>query len=85
MAPKETWSHDNKFKIHGRSDLNYATNPDNHRSISGGGVFVNNVSISFRSAAQKFVTLSVTETEIVAGVMVARHVVRVLIAGVDGS
>ena len=60
------------FKVHGWSDSNYAMNPDDHRSISGGRVFVNRAPISFRSTMQKFVTLSVTEAEIAAGVMVAQ-------------
>ncbi len=34
-------------------------------------MFVNDVPISFRSITQKFVTLSVTEAEMAAGVMVA--------------
>ena len=47
IAPKEMWSTGYKFKLHGRSDSDYATNPDDRRSISGGRVFVNNVPISF--------------------------------------
>jgi len=52
-------------------------NPDDHRSISGGRVFMNGAPISFRSAMQKFVTLLVTEAEIVAGVMVAQDMLYV--------
>ena len=43
LAPKEIWSPEHKFKVHGRLDSDYATNPDDHRSISGGRVFVDNV------------------------------------------
>jgi len=64
LAPKEKWSPLYKFKIHGRSDSDYATNPDDLRSISSGRVFVNGAPISFRSAMQKFVTLSVMEAKI---------------------
>ena len=71
LALKDIWSLDYKFKIHGRSDSDYATNPNDHRSFSGGRAFVNNIPISFRSATQKFVTLSVMEAEIAAGVIVA--------------
>ena len=77
LPPKEKWSPKYKFKIHGRSDSDYATNPDDRRSISGGRVFVNDVPISFRSATQKFVTLSVTEAEIAAGVMVAQDMLYI--------
>jgi hypothetical protein len=38
---------------------------------------VNNVPISFRSVTQKFVTLSVTEAEIAAGVMVTQDMLYV--------
>ncbi len=66
------WGTGYKFKIHGRSDSDYATNPDDRRSISGGRVFVNDVPISFQSITQKFVTLSVMEAETAVGVMVAQ-------------
>ena len=66
-----------KFKIHGRSDSDYATNPDDCRGISEGRVFMNNVPISFRGITQKFVTLSVTEAKIAAGVMVAQDILYV--------
>ncbi len=77
IAPKEMWSAGYKFKIHGRSDSDYATNPDDRRSILGGRVFVNDVPISFQSVTQKFVTLSVTEAEIAAGVMVAQDMLYI--------
>jgi hypothetical protein len=77
IAPRDLWSTGYKFKIHGRSDSDYATNPDDRRSVSGGRVFVNDVPISFRSVTQKFVTLSVTEAEIAAGVMVAQDMLYV--------
>ena len=70
IAPSDLWSTGYKFKIHGRSDLDYATNPDDRRSISGGRVFVNNAPISFHSITQKFVTLSGTEAKIAAGVII---------------
>ena len=40
-------------------------------------MFVNDVPISFRSVTQKFVTLSVTEAEIAAGVMVAQDMLYI--------
>jgi hypothetical protein len=77
ISPTDTWEPGYKFKIHGRSDSGYATNPDDRRSISGGRVFVNDVPISFRSVTQKIVTLSVTEAEIAAGVMVAQDMLYI--------
>ena len=45
---------------------------DDCRSISGGRVFMNGAPTSFCSAMEKFVTLSVTEADIVAGIMVVQ-------------
>ena len=81
ISPKDMWSAGYKFKLHGRSDSDYATNPDDRRSISGSRVFMNDVPISFRSVTQKFVMLLVTEAEIAAGVIVAQdmlHIYRLL-------
>jgi hypothetical protein len=77
IAPRDLWRTGYKLKIHGRLDLDYATNPDDRRSASGGRVFVNDVPISFRSVTQKFVTLSMTEAKIAAGVMVAQDMLYV--------
>ena len=77
LSPKERWSSKHKFKIHGRLDLDYAMNPDDRRSISGGRVFINGAPIASRSVTQKFVMLSMTEAEIAAGVMVAHNMLYV--------
>jgi hypothetical protein len=79
LSPDAIWdgSSDFKFTIHGRSDSNYATNPDDRRSVSGGRVFLNGAPIMFRSGTQKFVTLSVTEAETAAGVTVAQDMLYV--------
>ena len=47
ISPKDMWSAGYKFKLHGRSDSDYTTNPDDRSSISGSRVFVNDVPISF--------------------------------------
>jgi len=60
------------FVIHGRSDSDYASNTDDRRSISGCRAFLNGSPITFRSATQKTVTLSVTEAEGAAGVSTAQ-------------
>ena len=73
----DMWRVGYKFRIHGRSDSNYATNPDDRRSILGGRVFVNDVPILFRSVTQNFMTLSVTEAEIAVGVMVVQDMLYV--------
>jgi hypothetical protein len=79
LYPDRMWdgSSDFKFRIHGRSDSDYAANKDDRRSISGGVVYLEECPITFRSSTQKFVTLSVTEAESAAGVMVAQDMLYV--------
>ena len=77
IAPRDMWKAEYKFKIHGRLDSDYATNPNDCRSISGGHVFMNDVPISFQSIKQNFVTLSVTEAEIAVRVMVAQDMLYI--------
>jgi hypothetical protein len=55
--PRNLWSMGYKFKIHGQSDSDNATNPDDQRSVSVGRVFMNNVPIAFHSITQKFAML----------------------------
>ena len=54
------------FKICGRSETNYATNPESHRSETGIVVYLCDVPILFQSVMQKHVTLSMTEVELAA-------------------
>ena len=74
IAPSQVWygSKDFLFRIHGRSGLDYAVNTDDRRSVSGGRTFLEDCLTGFRSLTQRFVTLSVTEAESAAGVMVAQ-------------
>ena len=73
LKPSRIWNGDKdfKFKISGRLDSDYTANTDNQRSVSGGRIFLESAPVIHRSATQKFVTLSVTEAESAAGVMVA--------------
>eukprot|EP01082_Thalassiosira_pseudonana_P015113 g13562.t1 g13562 contig82:14183-14878(+) len=59
---------DFKWTISGRSDSNYAADIDDRRSVTGCRTFLNGAPVMFRSATQRFVTLSVTEAESAAGV-----------------
>jgi len=79
LFPDRMWdgSSEFKFQIHGRSDSDYAANKDDMRSISGGVVYLKGCPITFRSSTQKLVTLSVTEAESAAGVMVAKDMLYV--------
>ena len=58
-------------------DSDYATTPDDHFSAFGEGVFLNNAPVTFQSATQKFVTLSVTEAESTAGVVIAQDMLYI--------
>ena len=62
LAPTTLWNgvEGFKFRIHGRSNSDYAGNTDDRKSITGGRVFVNDAPVAFRSSTQKTVTLSVT-------------------------
>jgi hypothetical protein len=79
IRPEGTWDGRKgfKFRINGRSDSDYAANIQDRRSISGGRTFLNGAPVVFRSATQRFVTLSVTEAETAAGVMVAQDMMYV--------
>ena len=66
-----------KFKIRGRSDSNYATDPESRRSITGTVVYLNDAPIAFSSVTQKHVMLSVTEAELVAVVTMVQDMMYV--------
>jgi hypothetical protein len=77
IKPNVTWagkSRDIEFTITGRSDAEYASDPETRRSVSGGTVFLCGTVIHAFSRMQKCVTLSVTEAELVAAVEDAQNV-----------
>ena len=61
-----------EFIVTGKSDSDYAVEPDTRRSISGCTTFLCGAPVVCRSRMQKCVTLSVTEAEYVAGVECAQ-------------
>ena len=65
LKPTDKWngSRNFLFKIRGRSDTNYAKDPETRHSVTGTRVSVNGSVTQWRSSSQKFVTLSVTEAE----------------------
>ena len=75
LAPKGSMS---EIKISGTSDSNYATVPDNRKSVSGFAVFVNNAPVSYKSVQQKVATLSSTEAELYAIVQCAQEILFVM-------
>ena len=80
LNPTVGWdgSKDFAHRISGRSDSDYAANTDDRRSVSGGRTFLNECPIIVRSSTQKTVSLSVTESEGSAGVMVAQDMLFAL-------
>ena len=80
LQPDTIWDGSKNFKfcIHSQLDSNnYAKNPDDRRSVSGGRTFLNGAPVVFRSATQRFVTLSITEAESASGVMVGQDMLYV--------
>ena len=80
LKPTGKWDGMDKnlmFKIHGRSDSNYATDPDSRRNITGTVVYLNDAPIAFSSVTQKHVTLSVTEAELAAVVTMVQDMMYV--------
>jgi hypothetical protein len=64
FAPKRRYSgNDFEFEIVGRSDSDYAKDPEKRRSVSGFSTFLEGAPMSTKSRMQQCVTLSVTEAE----------------------
>jgi hypothetical protein len=80
LKPTGKWDGKDKtyeFVVRGRSDSNYATDPESRRSVTGTVVYLNDAPIMFGSVTQKHVTLSVTEAELAAVVSVAQDMMYV--------
>eukprot|EP00804_Cyclotella_cryptica_P028830 CCRYP_019720-RA/>CCRYP_019720-RA protein AED:0.58 eAED:0.63 QI:0/0/0/0.5/1/1/4/0/888 len=80
LKPSGSWDGKDrnfKFKIRGRSDSNYATDPESRRSITGTVVYLNDAPIAFSSVTQKHVTLSVTEAELAAVVTMVQDMMYI--------
>jgi hypothetical protein len=68
IQPNSEWDPgDNSFTfiITGKSDSEYAADPETRRSVSGGTTFLCGSPVMARSRMQKCITLSVTEAEFV--------------------
>jgi hypothetical protein len=50
-----------EFMVSGKSDSDYAKDPDTRRSVSGGSIYLCGATVSIFSAGQKIMTLSVTK------------------------
>ncbi len=75
-----TWNGKDKnfiWTIKGRCDSNYATNPDDRKSVSGTQVFLKDSPIMAKSSTQKVITLLVTEAELYAATSCAQDMLFV--------
>ena len=71
FKPKRKWDgkyRSFKFRIHGLADSDYAKCPTNRRSVSGYSAFLEGTEVSVKISMQRIVALSVTESELMAGV-----------------
>ena len=66
LNPQTRWNgkDDCEFNVSGRSDSNYATDPDTRRSVSGYSARLEGGPITAKSGMQRIVALSVTEAEL---------------------
>ena len=64
---------DFKFRIKGRSDSNYASDPESRRSVTGYTVFLEGAPTATKSKMQECVTMSVTEAEYVSAADCAKE------------
>ena len=79
LAPRRRWNGemDFEFIISGKSDSDYAKQPEDRRSISGSIIYLEGAPVMFKSATQKHVALSVTEAELYAGVSTAQDMLYI--------
>ena len=65
LRPDQAWdgSKDFEFEIRGRSDTDYAKDPETRHSVTGTRVSLCGAAVGTRSAGQRYVTLSVCESE----------------------
>ena len=79
LNPQTKWNgkDDYEFNVSGRSDSNYATDPDTRRSVSGYSARLEGVPITAKSGMQRIVALSVTEAELIATVQCAQDMLYI--------
>lgn len=83
LKPNREWdgNKDFKFVIKGRSDANYATDPETRKSVTGFTVFLEGAPVVMKCVGQKSVTLSTAESELASATACAQsmlYVMRVL-------
>jgi hypothetical protein len=80
LKPTGKWDGIDKnyeFRIRGKSDADYAKDPDNRKSISGTTTFLEDTPVAMRCGQQNNVTLSTSEAELMAAVQCAQDMLYV--------
>ena len=74
IKPNAVWEGDPsfEFEIEGRSDSDYAKDPEKRRSVSGYSTFLCGAPVTMKSGMQGCTTLSVTEAETVSATQCAQ-------------
>jgi hypothetical protein len=80
LRPDAKWNGDANFEfvVSGRSDSDYAKDPDRRRSVSGYSTFLCGAPVTMKSRMQGCVTLSVTEAELVSGTQCAQDMLFIM-------
>ena len=79
LEPEHSWDGDPEFELQilGRSDSDYAKDPETRKSVSGTSTFLCGAPIIQRSTMQKIVALSVIEAEQIAATSNAQDMMYV--------
>ena len=67
-----------EFKVWGKSDSNFATDPTNRRSVTGKVTYLEDAPVAIASKQQEGVTLSITEAELWAATSCAQDMLYVM-------
>jgi hypothetical protein len=76
LKPTMKWDRDPnfEFKIIGRSDSDFAKDPERHQSVSGYSTFLCGATVTTKSSMQGSVALDVTSAEFVSGTQCAQEI-----------
>jgi hypothetical protein len=80
LKPNAKWDEDPNFEfvVSGRSDSDYAKDPERRRSVSGYSTFLCGAPVTIKSRMQGCVTLDVTSAELVSGTQCAQDMLFIM-------
>jgi hypothetical protein len=80
LKPDKEWDGDPnfEFEVLGRSDSDFAKDPETRRSVSGYSTFLNKAPITMKSKMQTCVTLDVTSAELVSATQCAQDMLFIM-------